>query len=95
MALVNLFKITHCTSVNLRREDDGLADHLALGVCGDIDSVGVVARSAADEIALVGAGPATMADAGFDDFVGVGVCGGTGKHTETLQKSVENLVRVF
>lgn len=47
---------------NLRGEDDGLTDHLALGVHGDWDGVGTRARSAADEGVVVGGGPAAMAD---------------------------------
>jgi len=39
--------------MNLLREDDGLADHLALGVLWDTDRVGARARSTANKVVVV------------------------------------------
>jgi hypothetical protein len=73
---------------NLRREDDGLADQLALGVLGNIDRVGTGAGGAANECVLVCCRPATMADVAAGDLLGVCVCGIAGNHTETLCRHV-------
>ena len=66
-------------------EDDGLTDHLALGVRGNGDSVSSGARRTTHEGTLVGRCPASMADVALGDFAVVGVGGGSSKHTETLQ----------
>lgn len=51
-----------------RWEDDGLADHLAVGVRWNIDSVASAARSAAYKGVVVCRGPTSMADIAFADF---------------------------
>lgn len=52
-------------------EDDGLADHLALGVRGDIDSVAARARSSANEWSVAGRCPAPVADAVGPDLASI------------------------
>ena len=47
---------------HIRWEDDGLSDHLALGVHGDTDGVSTAAWCTSDKGILVGRGPAAMAD---------------------------------
>ena len=74
--------------MNLRGENDGLTDHLALGVRWDIDGIGTGARSTTNEGGLVGGGPATMANISLADLGGISVGGGTSQHTETLNRSV-------
>jgi hypothetical protein len=68
----------------LRREDESLADELALGILGDGDSVTAGARGAADKGTLGGCGPASMADVRELDFAVVGIGGGSNEHTESL-----------
>jgi hypothetical protein len=51
-----------------RRENERLADELALRVLGDRNSVGARARCTAYESALRRRGPATMADIGELDL---------------------------
>lgn len=69
---------------NLRREDDGLTDHLASGALGDGNGVGAGARSSTDELVLVGGGPAPVADVALVDGAVLGVTGVTGNHAEAL-----------
>lgn len=69
---------------NIRRENDGLADHLALGILGDIDGVGTGARRTANKVTLVCRGPAAMADVAGGNLLGVCVGCVTGEHTEAL-----------
>lgn len=69
---------------SVRRENDGLADHLALGILRDVDGVGTGARGTADEFTLVCRGPAAVADVAGGNLLGVGVGGVTGEHAEAL-----------
>jgi hypothetical protein len=68
----------------LRWEDDGLSDHLALGIGRNIDSVSASAGRATNECVLVGRSPASMANVTLSDLACIGVRGGTSQHTETL-----------
>jgi hypothetical protein len=73
--------------MNVRGEDQRLADELALGILGDGDGVAAGAGGAADESALGRRGPAAVADVGQFDFAVVGVCGGADEHAEALFES--------
>lgn len=86
----NLRLRTRCVGrhEDIRREDDGLSDHLARRVCGDVNSVTSSARGSADEVVVVGRGPTTMADVRLVDLVCLGVCGVAGNHTEALDDKI-------
>lgn len=68
-----------------RREDDGLANHLAAGIGGDVDSVAARARRAAEELVLAGGRPAAVADAALVDAVGIAIGGIAREHAEALR----------
>lgn len=71
--------------MDLRWEDDGLADHLAAGVLGNIYSISSGARSSTDKGAFTRCCPTSMADVSLGDAASIGICGSSSKHTETLQ----------
>ena len=66
------------------REDDGLADHLALGVRGDLDRVGAGAGRAADKVVVVGRRPAPVADVALGHLALVGLARVACEHAEAL-----------
>lgn len=69
----------------LRREDNSLADHHAVGGEGDVHSVAARAGRTAHERGIGGRGPATVADVTSVD--GARVCVGSlsSKHAESLE----------
>lgn len=79
---------------NVRREDNGLADHLACGASGDIDSVASGAGGTSNELVLVGRGPAAMADVGLLDLARIRVRGVSSNHAEAL-KAVNNRAQII
>lgn len=79
---------------DLRREDDGLADHLALRVGRDGNCVGSGAGRSAYKVVLAGGGPAAVADVTFGDLAVIGVGGVAREHTETLNWGRKKSVRL-
>jgi len=71
--------------VNSRWENDGLSDHLALGVVGDVDGVTSRARRPADKVVVVRGCPAAVANVALVHFVGIRVGCVSGNHAETLR----------
>ena len=75
---------------SLRGENDGLTDHLALGVRGNSDCVTSRAGLGTNEGVLVGGCPASVANVALGHLVVLGVGSGSSQHAETLQTVSNN-----
>jgi hypothetical protein len=74
------------SDLNVRWEDDGLSDHLAVAGKWDTNGVTTGTWSTTDEWSIGLGCPTTMADISLGDLRVNSVVGGTSKHTEPLGK---------
>ena len=83
--MVSLGPSGNGTGSNSRGENDGLADHLALGIRGDSNCVASRAGLGTNESVLVGRCPASVTDVAFGHLVILCVGSGSSQHAETLR----------